>query len=173
MACSEDNGFKLTPAQLEAAITPRTKWLVINSPSNPSGAVYTPRGARALAEVLLRHPQVWMLTDDIYEHICFDEREFAHDRRGRARLYERTLMVNGVSKTYAMTGWRIGYAGGPKDLIRNMEKLQSQSTSNPSSISQAAAVEALTGPQNTCTCVRSSFRSAVMWCCRCSMQRRD
>ena len=147
VACSEDNGFKLTPAQLEAAITPRTKWLVINSPCNPSGAVYSRAELAALAEVLLRHPQVWILTDDIYEHLLFDNREFATIAKVEPRLYERTLTVNGVSKAYSMTGWRIGYAGGSKDLIRNMAKLQSQSTSNPSSISQAAAVEALTGPQ--------------------------
>jgi len=147
VACSEDNGFKLTPAQLEAAITPRTKWLVINSPCNPSGAVYSRAELAALAEVLLRHPQVWILTDDIYEHLLFDDREFATIAKVEPRLYERTLTVNGVSKAYSMTGWRIGYAGGSKDLIRNMAKLQSQSTSNPSSISQAAAVEALTGPQ--------------------------
>jgi len=147
VACSEDNGFKLTPAQLEGAITPRTKWLVINSPCNPSGAVYSRAELAALAEVLLRHPQVWILTDDIYEHLLFDNREFATIAKVEPRLYERTLTVNGVSKAYSMTGWRIGYAGGSKDLIRNMAKLQSQSTSNPSSISQAAAVEALTGPQ--------------------------
>jgi aspartate aminotransferase len=147
VACSEDNGFKLTPAQLEAAITPRTKWLVINSPCNPSGAVYSRAELAALAEVLLRHPQVWILTDDIYEHLLFDNREFATIAKVEPRLYERTLTVNGVSKAYSMTGWRIGYAVGSKDLIRNMAKLQSQSTSNPSSISQAAAVEALTGPQ--------------------------
>jgi len=147
ITCSEDNGFKLTPAQLAAAITPRTKWLVLNSPGNPTGATYSRAELAALAEVLLRHPHVWILTDDIYEHLLFDGREFCTIAQVEPRLYERTLTVNGVSKAYSMTGWRIGYAGGPKELMRNMAKLQSQSTSNPSSISQAAAVEALTGPQ--------------------------
>jgi len=147
ITCSEDNGFKLTPAQLAAAITPRTKWLVLNSPGNPTGATYSRAELAALAEVLLRHPHVWILTDDIYEHLLFDGREFCTIAQVEPRLYERTLTVNGVSKAYSMTGWRIGYAGGPKELMRNMAKLQSQSTSNPCSISQAAAVEALTGPQ--------------------------
>ena len=147
ITCSEDNGFKLTPAQLAAAITPRTKWLVLNSPGNPTGATYSRAELAALAEVLLRHPHVWILTDDIYEHLLFDGREFCTIAQVEPRLYERTLTVNGVSKAYSMTGWRIGYAGGPKELMRNMAKLQSQSTSNPSLISQAAAVEALTGPQ--------------------------
>ena len=147
ITCSEDNGFKLTPAQLAAAITPRTKWLVLNSPGNPTGATYSRAELASLAEVLLRHPHVWILTDDIYEHLLFDGREFCTIAQVEPRLYERTLTVNGVSKAYSMTGWRIGYAGGPKELMRNMAKLQSQSTSNPCSISQAAAVEALTGPQ--------------------------
>jgi len=147
ITCSEDNGFKLTPAQLAAAITPRTKWLVLNSPGNPTGATYSRAELAALAEVLLQHPHVWILTDDIYEHLLFDGREFCTIAQVEPRLYERTLTVNGVSKAYSMTGWRIGYAGGPKELMRNMAKLQSQSTSNPCSISQAAAVEALTGPQ--------------------------
>ena len=147
ITCSEDHGFKLTPAQLAAAITPRTKWLVLNSPGNPTGATYSRAELAALAEVLLQHPHVWILTDDIYEHLLFDGREFCTIAQVEPRLYERTLTVNGVSKAYSMTGWRIGYAGGPKELMRNMAKLQSQSTSNPSSISQAAAVEALTGPQ--------------------------
>ncbi len=145
--CSEANGFKLTPAQLDAAITPRTKWLMLNSPCNPSGAVYSRDELKALAEVLLRHPHVWVLTDDIYEHLLFDDREFATIAQVEPQLHERTLTVNGVSKAYSMTGWRIGYAGGSRALIKNMAKLQSQSTSNPCSISQAAAVEALTGPQ--------------------------
>ena len=147
ITCSEDNGFKLTPAQLAAAITPRTKWLVLNSPGNPTGATYSRAELAALAEVLLQHPHVWILTDDIYEHLLFDGREFCTIAQVEPRLYERTLTVNGVSKAYSMTGWHIGYAGGPKELMRNMAKLQSQSTSNPCSISQAAAVEALTGPQ--------------------------
>ena len=145
--CSEAQGFKLTPAQLEAAITPRTKWLMLNSPSNPTGAVYTRAELKALSEVLLRHPHVWVLSDDIYEHLLFDDRDYATIAQIEPALHSRTLTVNGVSKVYAMTGWRIGYAGGPAELIRNMAKLQSQSTSNPCSISQAAAVEALTGPQ--------------------------
>lgn len=147
IVCSEENGFKLTPAQLDAAITPRTKWLVFNSPSNPSGAVYSRAELKALADVLRRHPQVWVMSDDIYEHMLFDDREFATIAQVEPALYDRTLTVNGVSKTYAMTGWRIGFAGGPRELIRNMVKLQSQSSYNPCSISQAAAVEALTGPQ--------------------------
>lgn len=145
--CGPEYGFKLTPERLEAAITPKTKWLLLNSPCNPTGAVYTRAELKALAEVLLRHPQVWVLSDDIYEHLLFDGAEFATIAEVEPALYERTLTVNGVSKAYAMTGWRLGYAGGPKALVRNMAKLQSQSTSNPSSISQWAAVEALTGPQ--------------------------
>jgi aspartate aminotransferase len=147
VACGEENGFKLAPEQLDAAITARTKWLVLNSPCNPSGAVYSRAELAALAAVLLRHPQVWILTDDIYEHLLFDDREFVTIAQVEPRLYDRTLTVNGVSKAYSMTGWRIGYAGGPRELMRNMAKLQSQSTSNPCSISQAGAVEALTGPQ--------------------------
>ena len=147
VVCSEESGFKLTPAQLDAAITPRTKWFVLNSPSNPTGATYSRTELRMLADVLLRHPHVWILSDDMYEHLLFDDREFATIAEVEPLLFDRTLTVNGVSKAYAMTGWRIGYAGGPKELIRNMAKLQSQTTSNPCSISQAAAVEALTGPQ--------------------------
>lgn len=147
VACGPEYGFKLTPERLEAAITPRTKWLVLNSPCNPTGAVYARAELKALAEVLLRHPKVWVLSDDIYEHLLFDGTEFATIAEVEPALYERTLTVNGVSKAYAMTGWRLGYAGGPGALVRNMAKLQSQSTSNPSSISQWAAVEALTGPQ--------------------------
>ncbi len=148
VVCGPETGFKLTPARLEAAITPRTKWLLLNSPSNPTGAVYSAAELKALSQVLLRHPQVWILSDDIYEHLLFDGAKFATIAQVEPQLYDRTLTVNGVSKAYAMTGWRIGYAGGPKALIKNMAKLQSQSTSNPSSISQAAAIEALTGPQD-------------------------
>ena len=148
VVCDAATGFKLTPAALEAAITPRSKWLLLNSPCNPTGAVYSRAELKALSEVLLRHPQVWLLTDDIYEHLLFDGVQFATMAQVEPRLYERTLTVNGVSKAYAMTGWRMGYAGGPAPLIKNMAKLQSQSTSNPSSISQAAAIEALTGPQD-------------------------
>ncbi len=141
------NGLKLTPEALEAAITARTKWLILNSPSNPSGATYSADELRSLAAVIERHPQVWVLVDDMYEHILFDGRRFATMAAVSPQLAARTLTVNGVSKTYAMTGWRIGYAGGPAELIRAMGKIQSQSTSNPSSVSQAAALAALTGPQ--------------------------
>ena len=148
VACPAENGFKLKPADLEAAITPRTKWLILNSPSNPSGAAYSRAELKALAEVLLRHPRVWILTDDMYEHVLYDDFEFATIAQVEPRLYPRTLTLNGVSKAYCMTGWRIGYAGGPPELIAGMTMLQSQSTSNPSSVSQAASVEALNGPQD-------------------------
>ena len=141
-------GFKLQPADLEAAITPRTRWLILNSPSNPSGAAYTRTELAALAEVLLRHPQVWILTDDMYEHLVFGNFEFTTIAQVEPKLYDRTLTMNGVSKAYAMTGWRIGYAGGPEPLIAAMRKVISQTTSNPSSISQWAAVEALNGTQD-------------------------
>ncbi len=142
-----ENGFKMTPEQLHAAITPRTKWLIFNSPSNPTGAGYSRAELKALTDVLMRHPQVWVMTDDMYEHLVFDEFEFCTPAQVEPGLYARTLTCNGVSKAYAMTGWRIGYAGGPAELIAAMRKVQSQSTSNPSSISQWAAVEALNGPQ--------------------------
>ncbi len=141
------NGFRITPAQLEAAITPRTKWLIFNSPSNPTGAGYARDELKGLTDVLERHPQVWVMSDDMYEHIAFPGYEFSTPAQVAPALYDRTLTVNGVSKAYAMTGWRIGYAGGPKALIGAMRKIQSQSTSNPCSVSQWAAVEALTGPQ--------------------------
>ncbi len=141
-------GFKLQPAALEAAITPKTKWLVFNSPSNPSGAAYSLAELKALTDVLMRHPHVWVLTDDMYEHLVYDDFKFVTPAQVEPALYERTLTMNGVSKAYAMTGWRIGYAAGPTVLINAMRKLQSQSTSNPSSISQWAAVEALNGPQD-------------------------
>jgi aspartate aminotransferase len=144
----QSQGFKIGPDALEAAITPKTKWLLLNSPSNPSGAGYTRAELRALADVLLRHPQVWIMTDDMYEHLVFDDFEFATIAEVEPKLYDRTLTVNGVSKAYAMTGWRIGYAGGPVELIKAMGTIQSQSTSNPSSISQWAAVEALNGTQD-------------------------
>ncbi|MGH6982559.1 MAG: pyridoxal phosphate-dependent aminotransferase, partial [Stellaceae bacterium] len=146
--CPAENGFKLKPADLDAAFTARTKWLILNSPSNPSGAAYTRAELRALADVLLKHPQVWILTDDMYEHVLYDGFEFATLAQIEPKLYPRTLTLNGVSKAYCMTGWRIGYAGGPKELIAAMTMLQSQSTSNPSSVSQAASVEALNGPQD-------------------------
>jgi aspartate aminotransferase len=146
--CPEKFGFKLQPRDLEAAITPRTKWIILNNPNNPSGAVYTCPEMKAVTDVLLRHPQVYILTDDIYEHILFDGRQFFTPAHVEPALYERTLTVNGVSKAYAMTGWRIGYAGGPRNLIKTIAKLQGQTTNNPSSISQAAAVAALNGPQD-------------------------
>jgi aspartate aminotransferase len=148
VSCSQNNGFKLRPEDLEAAITPRTKWLILNSPSNPTGAAYTRDELKALTDVLMKHPHVWVMTDDMYEHLVYDGFEFSTPAQVEPRLYERTLTVNGVSKAYAMTGWRIGYAGGPVPLIKAMGAIQSQSTSNPSSVSQAAAVEALNGPQD-------------------------
>jgi len=147
VACPEADGFKLTPAQLEAAITPRTRWLLINSPSNPTGASYTADEYRALADVLKRHPHVMVMTDDIYEHIRFDGGSTPHILAVEPSLRERTLAVNGVSKTYAMTGWRIGWAAGPADLITAMDTLLSQSAGNCCSISQAAAAAALNGDQ--------------------------
>jgi len=143
----EDN-FKLTAGALEAAITPKTKWLIFNSPSNPTGAGYSRDELKALTDVLMRHEHVWVLTDDMYEHLAYDGYEFKTPAQVEAALMNRTLTMNGVSKAYAMTGWRIGYAGGPEELIGAMRKFQSQSTSNPSSVSQAAAVEALNGPQD-------------------------
>ncbi|MCC3306709.1 pyridoxal phosphate-dependent aminotransferase [Sneathiella sp. HT1-7] len=141
-------GFKMQPADLEAAITPKTKWLIFNSPSNPSGAGYSHDELKALTDVLLRHPQVWILTDDMYEHLVYGDFKFATPAEVEPKLYDRTLTMNGVSKSYAMTGWRIGYGAGPVELIKAMAKVQSQSTSNPCSISQYAAVEALNGPQD-------------------------
>jgi aspartate aminotransferase len=146
--CSAANRFKLDPADLEKAITPKTKWVLLNSPSNPSGAAYTRAELKAITEVLLRHPHVWVLTDDMYEHLVYDDFEFTTPAQIEPSLYGRTLTMNGVSKAYCMTGWRIGYAGGPEKLIKAMGDIQSQSTSNPSSISQAAAVEALNGSQD-------------------------
>ena len=144
----EADGFKLRPAVLEAAITPKTKWLILNSPSNPTGAAYTRAELDALADVLRRHPQVWVMTDDMYEHLIYGDFEYTTLAQVAPDLYDRTLTVNGVSKAYAMTGWRIGYAGGPRPLIDLMRKVAGQTTSNPSSISQWAAVEALNGPQD-------------------------
>jgi aspartate aminotransferase len=146
VACSENQNFKLTPEALEAAITPKTKWVILNSPSNPTGAAYTAADLKALADVLRRHPHVWVMTDDMYEHLLYDGFKFATIAEVEPKLYDRTLTVNGVSKAYCMTGWRIGYAGGPAALVKAMQAIQSQSTSNPSSISQAAATEALNGP---------------------------
>ena len=143
-----ENGFKLQAADLEAAITDKTKWFIFNSPSNPTGAAYSATELKALTDVLLRHKHVWVLTDDMYEHLTYGNFQFCTPAQVEPRLYDRTLTVNGVSKAYAMTGWRIGYAAGPKNLIGAMRKVQSQSTSNPCSISQWAAVEALNGPQD-------------------------
>ncbi len=143
-----ENGFKLQPADLDKAITPKTKWLILNSPSNPSGAAYSRSELKGLTDVLMKHPHVWVLTDDMYEHLVYDDFEFTTPAQVEPRLYERTLTMNGVSKSYCMTGWRIGYGAGPEQLIKAMSKLQSQSTSNPSSIAQWAAVEALNGPQD-------------------------
>ncbi len=145
--CGQNQHYKLTPDALEAAITPKTKWLILNSPSNPTGAAYTKAELRALADVLLKHPQVWILTDDMYEHLVYDGFDYWTIAQVEPGLYDRTLTMNGVSKAYAMTGWRIGYAGGPDKLIGAMRKVISQTTSNPCSISQWASVEALNGPQ--------------------------
>jgi len=140
-----ETGFKLTPAALEAAITPKTRWFIFNSPSNPTGAGYTWDELKGLTDVLMRHPHVWIMTDDMYEHLAYDGFEFCTPAQVEPALYDRTLTCNGVSKAYCMTGWRIGYAAGPQDLIAAMRKIQSQSTSNPCTISQWAAVEALNG----------------------------
>ena len=148
IAAGADQGYKITSAQLEAAITPKTKWVILNSPSNPTGAAYSAAELKALGEVIERHPHVWVFADDMYEHILYDGFEFATIAQVCPSLYERTLTVNGCSKAYAMTGWRIGFAGGPAPLIKAIAKLQSQSTSNPCSIAQAAAVAALTGDQS-------------------------
>jgi aspartate aminotransferase len=146
--CPEQTGFKLQPEDLEQAITPRTKWLILNSPNNPTGAAYTKQELKGLTDVLVRHEHVWLLSDDIYEHLVYDGFEFVTPAALEPALIDRCLTMNGVAKAYAMTGWRIGYAGGPADLIKAMAKIQSQSTTNPCSISQAAAVEALNGPQD-------------------------
>ncbi len=148
VVCPQSSGFKMQPADLEKAITPRTKWVLLNSPSNPTGAAYTRAELKALTDVLVRYPHVWVLTDDMYEHLVYDNFEFSTPAQIEPRLYDRTLTMNGVSKAYCMTGWRIGYAAGPEQLIKAMGDVQSQSTSNPSSIGQAASVEALNGPQD-------------------------
>ncbi len=142
------SGFKMKPEDLEKAITPKTKWIIFNSPSNPTGAAYTKAELKGITDVLVRHPHVWVMTDDMYEHLVYDDFKFATPAEVEPRLYERTLTVNGVSKAYCMTGWRIGYAGGREDLIKAMAMLQSQSTSNPVAVSQWASVEALNGPQD-------------------------
>ncbi len=147
--CGPNQGFRITPEQLEAAITPRTKWFILNNPCNPTGAGYTAEELKGLTDVLLRHPDVWIFSDDIYEKLTYGDMRFATLVGVEPRLKDRTVTMNGCSKAYAMTGWRIGFAGAPVRLIKAMDKLQSQSTSNTSSISQAAAVEALTGPQES------------------------
>jgi aspartate aminotransferase len=143
-----EDGFKIKPEALEKAITPKTKWIIFNSPSNPTGAAYSKAELKGITDVLVRHPHVWVMTDDMYEHLVYDDFKLATPAEIEPRLYERTLTINGVSKAYCMTGWRIGYAGGRADLIKAMAMLQSQSTSNPVAVSQWAAVEALTGPQD-------------------------
>ncbi|MCA1974522.1 MAG: pyridoxal phosphate-dependent aminotransferase [Caenispirillum sp.] len=155
--CGDNSGFKLTPEALEKAITPKTKWLVLNSPSNPTGAAYSAADLKAIAEVLLKHPHVWVMTDDMYEHLVYDGFEFATIAQVEPKLYDRTLTLNGVSKAYSMTGWRVGYAAGPADLIKAMNKIQSQSSTHTSSVSQAAAVEALNGPQDFLAEWRTAF----------------
>ncbi len=159
VACGPNANYKLTAEALEAAITPRTKWLVLNSPSNPTGAAYTRDELKALADVLMRHPQVWVLTDDMYEHLVYDGFEFATIAQVAPALYERTLTMNGVSKAYAMTGWRIGYAAGAEKLISAMRKIMSQSTSNPCSISQWASVAALNGSHDFLAERNAAFKS--------------
>lgn len=158
IACDAASGFRLTAEKLEAAITPKTRWVLLNSPSNPSGAAYSAEDYRPLLELLLEHPHVWLLVDDMYEHIVYDGFRFVTPAALEPRLRERTLTVNGVSKAYAMTGWRIGYAGGPRELIRAMAVVQSQSTSCPSSVSQAASVAALAGPQDLLVERTASFQ---------------
>jgi len=143
-----EDGFKMKPEALARAITPKTKWLIFNSPSNPTGAAYTRAELKAITDVLVKHPHVWVLSDDMYEHLVYDDFQFFSPAQLEPRLYERTLTLNGMSKAYCMTGWRLGYAGGPEMLIKAMGTLQSQSTTNPSSITQWAGVEALNGPQD-------------------------
>jgi len=155
--CGIDAGFKMSPAALDAAITPKTKWLIFNSPSNPTGAAYSAAELKALADVLLRHPHVHILTDDMYEHIVYGDFKFATIAEVEPALYDRTLTVNGASKAYAMTGWRIGFAGGPAPLIKAIAKIQSQSTSNPCSVAQAACVAALNGDQSFLTTRNAAF----------------
>jgi aspartate aminotransferase len=148
VTATAETGFKLKPEQLEAAITTKTKWLILNSPSNPTGAAYTRAELKALTDVLVKHAHVWVMSDDMYEHLVYDDFVFTTPAQIEPKLYERTLTVNGVSKAYCMTGWRIGYAGGAEPLIKTMAMIQSQSTSNPTAVSQWAAVEALNGPQD-------------------------
>src|SRR6187200_2779050 len=143
-----ESGFKMSPEALARAITPRTKWVLLNSPSNPTGGAYTQAELKALTDVLVRHPHVYVMTDDMYEHLVYDDFKFYTPAQVEPKLYERTLTINGTSKAYCMTGWRIGYAGGPEPLIKAMAMIQSQSTTNPAAVSQWAAVEALNGTQD-------------------------
>ena len=159
VTCGEEHAFKLTPAALEKAITPKTKWLILNSPSNPTGAAYSEAELRALADVLLKYPHVMIMADDIYEHLCYDGFVFKTIAQVEPKLYSRTLTVNGVSKAYSMTGWRLGYAGGSKELIAAISDIQSHSTSNPCSITQAATVAALNGDQSFLQDWKQSFAS--------------
>ncbi|MCA3631791.1 MAG: pyridoxal phosphate-dependent aminotransferase [Methylobacterium sp.] len=154
-----ESNFKLQPEALEKAITPKTKWMIFNSPSNPTGAAYTRAELKALTDVLLRHPHVWVLTDDMYEHLVFGDFEFTTPAQVEPKLYDRTLTMNGVSKAYAMTGWRIGYAAGPEILIKAMDMVQGQQTSGASTISQWAAVEALNGPQDFIPMSKKAFET--------------
>jgi len=158
VTATADTGFKLKPEDLEAAITPRTKWIILNSPSNPTGAAYKRAELKALTDVLVRHPHVHVMSDDMYEHLVYDDFVFTTPAQIEPRLYERTLTVNGVSKAYCMTGWRIGFAGGPEPLIKSMAMIQSQSTSNPAAVSQWAAVEALNGPKDFIAKHRKIFK---------------
>jgi aspartate aminotransferase len=157
--CGQNTGFKLRPEDLEAAITPKTRWFMLNNPSNPTGAAYSAEELKAITDVLLRHPHVWVLTDDIYDSLVYGGFKAGTIVAVEPRLKDRTLTVHGVSKAYAMTGWRIGFAGGPVALIKAMDKLQSQSTSNPNSIAQAAAIEALIGPQDSVEAMRLVFEA--------------
>ena len=158
VSTNQNNNFKITPKELQRAINKKTKWIILNSPSNPTGMCYSNDELLKLSEVLLNYPNVWVMTDDIYEHIIYDKKQFSTIASVENKLFNRTLTINGVSKAYAMTGWRIGYAGGPKDLIKAIAKVQSQSTSNPTSISQYAAIEALTGSQDFIKNTVNEFR---------------
>ncbi|MFA7276393.1 MAG: pyridoxal phosphate-dependent aminotransferase [Pseudobdellovibrionaceae bacterium] len=157
--CREENGFKLTAKDLEAAITPKTKWVILNSPSNPTGAAYSYDEMKSLTDVLIRYPHVYVMTDDIYEHLVYDGFKFFTPAEVEPKLYDRTLTCNGASKAYAMTGWRIGYAAGPKDIIKAIGAVQSHSTSNPCSISQAATVAALNGDQSFLNGWRDTYKA--------------
>ncbi|SFQ33490.1 pyridoxal phosphate-dependent aminotransferase [Variovorax sp. 770b2] len=159
IATTADVGFRITPAQLEAAITPRTKWLVLNSPNNPSGAIYSAQELVAIGAVVGRHSALHVLTDDIYEHLIYDGARYTSFAQANPSLFERTVTVNGVSKAFAMTGWRIGYAGAPKALVKAMEKLQSQTSGNPAAVSQAAALAALSGPMDFFEAWRQEFEA--------------